>query len=148
MCRGLRLVSAERIAQEFTRMLVESPRPSVALEWLDRLGLLQQFLPEVAALRGVRQPPQFHPEGDVWTHTLMMLDRMPRERDATLAYAVLFHDIGKPPTTSIGQDADGNEIIRSPNHAAVGSEMAYEILDRLRMPVSCVITLRRLCGAT
>lgn len=131
---GLRLVSAERIAQEFTRMLVESPRPSVALEWLDRLGLLQQFLPEVAALRGVRQPPQFHPEGDVWTHTLMMLDRMPKERDATLAYAVLFHDIGKPPTTCIARDGDGSEIIRSPNHAAIGSEMAYGILDRLRMP--------------
>ena len=133
---GLRQVSAERIAQEFTRMLVESPRPSVALEWLDRLGLLRQFLPEVATLRGVPQPPEFHPEGDVWTHTLMMLDRMPSDRDARLAYGVLLHDIGKAQTTCVRKDRQGQAVIRSPNHVAVGAVIAHDILIRLKQPAT------------
>ena len=133
---GLRQVSAERIAQEFTRMLVEAPRPSVALEWLDRLGLLRQFLPEVAALRGVPQPPEYHPEGDVWTHTLMMLDRMPADRDARLAYGVLLHDVGKGQTTCIKKDKAGNHVVRSPNHVAVGAAIAHDILIRLKQPAT------------
>ncbi len=131
---GLRQVSAERIAQEFTRMLVEAPRPSVALEWLDRLGLLRVFLPEVAALRGVPQPPEYHPEGDVWTHTLMMLDRMPADCDARLAYGVLLHDVGKTQTTCLKKDKAGNHVVRSPNHVAVGAAMAHNILVRLKQP--------------
>ena len=133
---GLRQVSAERIAQEFTRMLVEAPRPSVALEWLDQLGLLRQFLPEVAALRGVPQPPEYHPEGDVWTHTLMMLDRMPADRDARLAYGVLLHDVGKAQTTCIKKDKAGNHVVRSPNHVAVGAAIAHDILIRLKQPAT------------
>ncbi len=133
---GLRQVSAERIAQEFTRMLVEAPRPSVALEWLDRLGLLRLFLPEVAALRGVPQPPEYHPEGDVWTHTLMMLDRMPADRDARLAYGVLLHDVGKVQTTCIKKDKAGNHVVRSPNHVAVGAAIAHDILIRLKQPAT------------
>ena len=129
-------MSAERIAQEFTRMLVEAPRPSVALEWLDRLGLLRQFLPEVAALRGVPQPPDYHPEGDVWTHTLMMLDRMPADRDARLAYGVLLHDVGKGQTTCIKKDKAGNHVVRSPNHVAVGAAIAHDILIRLKQPAT------------
>ena len=133
---GIVQVSAERIAHELTRMLIEAPRPSVALEMLDQLGLLKRFLPEVARLRGTQQPPRFHPEGDVWTHTMMMLDRMPPERDAALAYAVLLHDVGKPATTSVRLDSDGQEIIRSPNHAVIGADIAHGIMVRLKQPAA------------
>ena len=117
-------------------MLIECPRPSIALEWLERLGLLQRFLPEVAALKGVPQPPEFHPEGDVWTHTLMMLDRMPEARDASLVYGVLLHDVGKPETTCVRKNGEGKTVIRSPNHVAVGAVMAHRILDRLKQPAA------------
>jgi poly(A) polymerase len=141
---GLGQVSAERIAQEFTRMLVESPKPSVALELLDQLGLLRQFMPEVAALRGVPQPPEFHPEGDVWTHTLMMLDRMPAGREAHLAYGVLLHDVGKAQTTCIKKDCHGNPVVRSPNHVTVGAAIAQDVLARLKQPVALRETVEAL----
>ena len=133
---GLAQVSAERIGQEFTRMLVESPKPSVALEWLDRLDLLHRFLPEVACLRGVKQPPEFHPEGDVWTHTMMMLDAMPPDRDTRLAYGVLLHDVGKAETTCIKRNRQGKEVIRSPNHDCVGAAIAHDVLTRLKQPAA------------
>ncbi|NLF22088.1 MAG: CCA tRNA nucleotidyltransferase, partial [Lentisphaerae bacterium] len=141
---GLRQVSAERIGQEVTRMLVESPHPSVAMELLDRLGLLKRILPEVARLRGVAQPPKFHPEGDVWTHTMMMLDRMPPDRGAALAYGVLLHDVGKAETTCTKRDRHGNVVIRSPNHAAVGAAIARRMLMRLKMPVALQETVEAL----
>lgn len=141
---GLRQVSAERIGQEVTRMLVESPHPSVAMELLDRLGLLKRILPEVARLRGVAQPPKFHPEGDVWTHTMMMLDRMPPDRGAALAYGVLLHDVGKTETTCTKRDCHGNVVIRSPNHAAVGAAIARRMLMRLKMPVALQETVEAL----
>jgi poly(A) polymerase len=141
---GLSQVSAERIAQEFTRMLVESPKPSVAMELLDQLGLLGQFMPEVSALRGVPQPPEFHPEGDVWAHTLMMLDRMPVERDARLAYGVLLHDVGKAQTTCIKMDNHGNPVVRSPCHATVGAAIARDILARLKQPAALRETVEAL----
>ena len=130
---GLKRVSAERIGQEFTRILTEAARPSRALELLYELGLLRHFLPEVVALRGTRQQPEYHPEGDVWTHTLMMLDMMPEGRSAGLAYGVLLHDIGKPATTNITVDESGKEWIRSPGHAAVGARMVPRILGRLKL---------------
>jgi len=134
---GLGAVSAERIGAEFTRLLLEARSPARGLELLRELDLLDRFLPEVAALRGVPQPPEFHPEGDVWTHTLMMLDRLPPPRDAALAYAVLLHDIGKPATTVARRDPDsGRETVRSPNHAAAGAALARAILERLRQPAS------------
>ena len=130
----LRCVSPERIGQEFSRMLTESRKPSATLERLHDLKLLPLFLPEVEALRGVRQPPRFHPEGDVWTHTCMMLDKLPAPRDLDLAYAVLLHDIGKPRTTFVTRNDDGSEKIQSPCHADVGAAMVPDILMRLKQP--------------
>jgi poly(A) polymerase len=127
-------VSAERVGQEFTRTLCEAPRASAALALLLELGLLRLFLPEVAALRGQAQPAAFHPEGDVWTHTCLMLDAVPPPRDPALAYAILLHDIGKPPTHTTTDGAPAGEIPRFPGHAAVGAEMARAILLRLRRP--------------
>ena len=137
----VRSVSAERIGAEFTRMLVESLRPSRMLEMLHDLRLLPVFLPEIEAMRGVRQPPQFHPEGDVWTHTCMMLDRIPAPRDPDLAYGALLHDVGKPRTTVVTTEPDGSSRIRSPNHADVGGDMVPDILRRLRQPAARIETV-------
>ena len=140
-------VSAERIQQELTRTLLEAPQPGAALELLQAVGLLPVILPEVSALRGQQQPPQFHPEGDVWTHTIMMLNAMRQPaRSATggpaalgqmglqpddlrLAYAVLLHDVGKPPTAKFVENR-----IRFDCHAGVGATLAEGILKRLRLP--------------
>jgi poly(A) polymerase len=124
-------IRAERIANELTRMLVEAPRAGDAVRMLHRTRLLPYVLPEVEGLVGQAQPPEFHPEGDVFTHTVMMLDRMP-PADVTLAYAVLLHDIGKPATATTGIDPDGRIRIRFPRHAEIGAAMAEEILQRLR----------------
>ena len=91
------------------------------------LGILKILLPEVAAMQGVTQPPQFHPEGDVWQHTLLMLRHL-RDADAPLAWSVLLHDVGKPVTRSV----EPNGRIRFFNHETVGSEMAGDLLYRLR----------------
>ncbi|MFH1968796.1 MAG: CCA tRNA nucleotidyltransferase, partial [Verrucomicrobiota bacterium] len=121
-------VSAERIQQELTRILLEAPQPGAAIELLQAVGLLPVILPEVSALRGQEQPPQFHPEGDVWTHTIMMLNAM-RQPDLRLAYAVLLHDVGKPGTAKFVENR-----IRFDCHAGVGAVLAEEILKRLRLP--------------
>lgn len=118
-------VSAERIYVELTRMLT-GRNPRRAFELLFELGLLHVCLPELAAMAGVRQPPQFHPEGDVWVHTLLMLAAMRRPSEA-LAWAVLLHDVGKPPTYEL---RDGRE--RFPGHADAGAELSRTILLRLR----------------
>lgn len=123
-------VSAERIGTEFTRMLCESTKPSLALQLLLDLGLLQIFLPEVVAMKGVEQPAAYHPEGDVWTHTCLMLDAIPLPRKPDIAYAALLHDVGKPPAFEIGP----NGAPRFPNHAIVGARMTQEILQRLKRP--------------
>ncbi len=121
-------VSNERIRQELTRILLESERAGAAIERLRCSGLLKYILPEVEAMKGQAQPPEFHPEGDVYTHTLMMLDAM-ENPSLRLAYAVLLHDIGKPPTA---KDVDGR--IRFDNHARMGAGMSEEIMKRLRFP--------------
>ncbi|MBI2440814.1 MAG: CCA tRNA nucleotidyltransferase [Lentisphaerae bacterium] len=121
-------VSAERIQQELTHILLEAARPGTALELLRDLGLLPIILPEVAALKGQEQPPEFHPEGDVWTHTIMMLNAM-RNQDLRLAYAVLLHDVGKPGTATFA-----SERIRFNCHAGVGAALAETMLKRLRLP--------------
>jgi len=118
------LVSAERIRDELVRILTEGGARR-GMELLDETGLLDGLLPEVAAMKGVAQPPVFHPEGDVWIHTRLMLEMM-REPTPTLALAVLLHDVGKPPTFRIA------DRIRFDNHAPVGAEMAVRILTRLR----------------
>ncbi len=124
---ALQTISPERIRDEFTRILIESHHPGQAVWTLDKLGLLQAFLPEVSALQHQPQPPEFHPEGDVLTHTCMMLDDM-EQRTPALAYAVLLHDIAKPVTATY----DGDRI-RFHGHAEKGAIMAEQILRRLRM---------------
>ena len=128
---GLRRISAERIQQELTRLLTEAPRAGHGLELLRDTGLLDIVLPEIAAMQGVEQPPDFHPEGDVFRHTVLMLDLMERPTPA-LAYSVLLHDIGKPPTFRRTVDAAGRPRIRFDGHAARGAEIAASILRRLR----------------
>lgn len=117
-------VSAERVRDELIRILTEGgARPG--FELLSETGLLDHVLPEVAAMQGVEQPPEFHPEGDVWTHTMMMLETM-RDPKASLALGVLLHDVGKPPTFTVA------ERIRFDGHVQMGAEMAVGILRRLR----------------
>ena len=119
-------VSAERVRDEIIKVLTES-RARRGFELLDLSGLLKEVLPEIKALQGVAQPPEFHPEGDVWTHTLIMLEGL-RAPTPTLALGVLLHDVGKPSTFTI------RERIRFDNHVEVGARMAEEILHRLRLP--------------
>jgi len=136
-------VSVERVSVEFSRLLCESPQPSAGLNLLLETGLLARFLPEVAALHGTAQPPRFHPEGDVWTHTGLMLDELPAPRDAALAWSVLLHDVGKPVTYLEEPDPDaGGMRIRFPCHAPVGAEMAERILQRLRQPTALTETVK------
>ena len=120
-------VSRERVRDELTKMLTEGhARP--AFELLDRSGLLREVLPEIEKMKGVAQPPQYHPEGDVWTHTLMLLEQLKQGCPRTLAWGALLHDVGKPPTFRVAPDR-----IRFDNHVEVGEAMAQEICRRLRM---------------
>jgi poly(A) polymerase len=122
-------VSAERIREELTKLLTEGGARR-GMELLDESGLLRHILPEVAAMQGVEQPPQFHPEGDVWTHTLLMLEGLPAGSSATLAWGVLLHDVGKPPTfRAVSETGDR---IRFNGHVDVGVRLAEVILQRLR----------------
>ena len=122
-------VSNERIRDELTRMLTEG-QARRAFELLDATGLLAQVLPEATKLKGVQQPPQYHPEGDVWIHTLMLLDQLEAGCPMTLAWGALLHDIGKPATY---QPPSGPEDrIRFNGHVEVGVAIAAEICRRLR----------------
>ncbi|MEI7899102.1 MAG: CCA tRNA nucleotidyltransferase [bacterium] len=141
----IKLISAERIARELIRLVCESPRPSIGLNLLRETGLLAHVLPEVAALYGTEQPPQFHPEGDVWTHTCLMLDELAAPREPVLALAVLLHDIGKPVTCCRTSDpATGETRLRFPNHAGIGAELAESVLLRLRQPSARVAEVKAL----
>ncbi|MCB1100798.1 MAG: HD domain-containing protein, partial [Kiritimatiellae bacterium] len=125
------MVSPERIQTELTRLLTESSSAGEGFWLLDRTELLPRLLPEISALKGVEQPPEFHPEGDVFTHTMMMLDRM-ESPSKVLAWAVLLHDIGKPGTYRIGPDKKGGERIRFDGHDEWGATLAETILSRLK----------------
>jgi len=118
-------VSAERIRDEIIKILTEGAART-GFELLNETGLLAEVLPEIKRLQGVEQPPEFHPEGDVWIHTLMMLEGL-RQPTSTLALGVLLHDVGKPPTFTI------RERIRFDNHVEVGARMAEAICGRLRI---------------
>jgi putative nucleotidyltransferase with HDIG domain len=120
------VISAERIRDELVRVLTEGGARR-GFELLDDASLLAVILPEVAAMKGVQQPPEFHPEGDVRVHTLMMLEGM-RSPSETLALGVLLHDVGKPPTFRVA------DRIRFDEHAEKGAVMAAGILTRLRFP--------------
>ena len=119
-------VSHERVRDELTRMLTEG-RARRAFELLDCTGLLQEVLPEIARLQGVEQPPEYHPEGDVWVHTLMLLEQMPAGVSPTLAWGALLHDVGKPATFQRGPGR-----IRFNGHVEVGVRIAQDIARRLR----------------
>jgi poly(A) polymerase len=120
-------VSRERVRDEILKMLTEG-HARRAFELLDQAKLLEQVLPEIKKMQGVEQPPQYHPEGDVWIHTLMLLDGLPAGCSKTLALGALLHDVGKPPTFRVAPDR-----IRFDNHAEVGTKMAEEICRRFRL---------------
>jgi poly(A) polymerase len=140
-------VSQERIRDELTRILTEGGARR-GFEMLYHLGLLARVLPEVVRMRGVAQPPEFHPEGDVWTHTMLLLEKLPcastdwlpsreasrmaRSASATLAWGALLHDIGKPATFQPPNPAVPGDRIRFNGHVEVGIRMAEVILERLR----------------
>ncbi|MGE9270016.1 MAG: CCA tRNA nucleotidyltransferase [Verrucomicrobiales bacterium] len=126
----LRQISAERIRDEFSKILT-SPQRSRGLELLVASGLIAEFLPEALDLIGCEQPPQWHPEGDVYTHTKIMLGMLEPNAPLELCLAVLLHDIAKPPTRTIDKE-DGR--IRFNGHDALGAEMAQNILRRLKYP--------------
>ena len=127
--RLVRQVSMERIRDELTKMLTEGAARS-AFELLESSGLLPEVLPEITALRGVDQPPQYHPEGDVWTHTMMMLEGLAAGVSPTLAWGVLLHDVGKPATFRSAQ-ATGDRI-RFDGHVEVGLAIGRSLLEKLR----------------
>ena len=126
MAAQIHQVSHERVRDELTKMLIEG-RARRAFELLDESGLLHEVLPEIERMKGVEQPPQFHPEGDVWIHTLLLLEKLPAGVSSTLAWGALLHDVGKPPTFRVAPDR-----IRFDGHVEVGVRMAEEICRRLR----------------
>lgn len=122
----IEVVSRERIRDELTRMLTEG-HASRGFRLLDDSGLLRHVLPEISAMHGVQQPAQFHPEGDVFVHTLLLLENLPRPCPMTLAWGALLHDVGKPATFRIAPDR-----IRFDNHVEVGVKIAEDVCRRLR----------------
>jgi poly(A) polymerase len=125
----VRVVSAERLRDELTKLLTEG-KARRGFELLDETGLLPAVLPEIVPMKGVEQPPQFHPEGDVWIHTLLMFEKLPSGVSPTLAWGVLLHDVGKPATFT--PPAGPGDRIRFDQHVEVGTRMAEEICRRLR----------------
>ena len=124
---GINEISAERIREELVRIFL-SPQRVRGWDLLDASGLMKVVLPELEAMKGCEQPPQFHPEGDVFQHTRLMLELLPEKVSLPLVLSVLFHDIGKPPTSSV--DDEGR--IRFNGHDRVGAEMTEAIMQRLR----------------
>jgi len=120
-------VSRERVRDEILKMLTEG-HARRAFELLDQTKLLEQVLPEIKKMQGVEQPPQYHPEGDVWIHTLMLLEGLPAGCSKTLALGALLHDVGKPPTFRVAPHR-----IRFDQHAEIGTKMAAEICRRFRL---------------
>ena len=125
---AIREVSAERIRDELLK-LFRLPHAAHGLDLLHESRLLPEVLPELAATIGCEQPPEYHPEGDVFTHIRLMLSHLPADAGTTLIWSVLMHDIAKPATLS----RDGGRI-RFLGHEKVGATMALEIMNRLRFP--------------
>jgi poly(A) polymerase len=126
LAAGIHQVSRERVRDELTKMLTEGQARHAFL-LLDQTGLLREVLWEVSAMKGVEQPPQFHPEGDVFVHTLLLLEKLPHPCPPALAWGALLHDVGKPATFRVAPDR-----IRFDGHVGVGVKMAEEICRRLR----------------
>jgi poly(A) polymerase len=120
-------ISAERIREELVKIFV-SPNRARGWDLLDASGLMKAVLPELEAMKGCEQPPQFHPEGDVFKHTRIMLEMLPASASLPLVFSVLFHDVAKPPTAMV--DEDGR--IRFNGHDRIGAEMTEQIMERLR----------------
>ncbi len=133
------LVSAERIGEEISKILTGTNK-HIALDLLDEVGLLAIILPEIKAMQNVAQPPEFHPEGDVYVHTRMMLEDSDTT-DLELGLAILLHDIGKPPTFEI------TDRIRFNNHDTVGRKMAEEVMRRLKYSNETITKVCELIGA-
>ncbi|MGB6024588.1 MAG: CCA tRNA nucleotidyltransferase [Candidatus Sulfotelmatobacter sp.] len=126
LAHEIQVVSRERVRDELTKMLTEGHGRRAFL-LLDESGLLKEVLPEVSAMKGVEQPPEFHPEGDVFVHTLLLLENLPHPCPPTLAWGALLHDVGKPATFRVAPDR-----IRFDDHVDVGVKIAEEICRRLR----------------
>ena len=137
ICRAIPLddLPSERIWGEFEKLLLLPARPSIGFAFAREAGILAQLLPEMAALIGCEQEPEWHPEGDVWVHTLMVIDQarariddLPRWAKVAVMLGAVCHDFGKPATTAF---FDGR--IRSYNHEEAGVEPARALLDRLNV---------------
>lgn len=123
------LIAVDRLRDELTNLFIHSSRRSSIID-LNDFGILDRVLPEVTAGKGVLQPPQFHAEGDVWQHELLILDYLPANPSLRLVWAALLHDIGKGPTSI--KPHNSKDRIRFDRHYAVGAEMAKTILKRLK----------------
>jgi tRNA nucleotidyltransferase (CCA-adding enzyme) len=137
ICSSITLddLPAERIWSEFEKLLLQAERPSIGFALARELGVIRQLLPEMETLYDCPQDPEWHPEGNVWIHTLMVIDKtrelngdLDRARLVTVMLGAVCHDLGKPMTTA---EIDGR--IKSPNHEAMGVEPATKILDRLNV---------------
>ncbi len=126
MKKEIRVVSAERVRDELVKLFT-GPDPAKGLDWLDASGLLPILLPEIEALKGCEQPKEFHPEGDVYQHTRLMLSKL-KKPTPTLAFGALLHDIGKPKTSK----TDKTGRIRFNGHDLIGARMADAVLTRLK----------------
>jgi poly(A) polymerase len=131
----IRGISAERIRDELN-LIFTAHKPELGLDLLDRSGLLAHVLPDIAALHGVEQPPQFHPEGDVYEHVRLMLSKI-KSPDLNLALSILMHDVGKKATATV----DENGRIRHSGHESVGAEMSDRILAGLRYDNKTIATV-------
>lgn len=130
-CSGLlEKISPERIREEFSRILT-TPRRREGVELLVETGLMEHIVPEFLPTVGCDQPPEWHPEGDVFTHTCIMLEMLEDDASLELCLAVFFHDIAKPPTRTVDEDTGR---IRFNGHDALGAQMAETIMKRLRYP--------------
>jgi tRNA nucleotidyltransferase (CCA-adding enzyme) len=139
LCRALDLaeLSGERIFEEMRKLLLKGRVPSIGLRLLEDFDYLRHF-PELEALVGVPQDPEWHPEGDVWVHTLMVVDEAAKLRDAgeddeALMFGALCHDLGKPSTT-----VEERGRVRSPAHDVAGVPLAHALLERWRAPNALV----------
>ncbi len=126
----IRRISAERVREELNR-LFRPPHAARGLDLLRQSGLLEQVLPEIAAAITCEQSPDFHPEGSLFNHLLLMLEKMPPDADSSLPWAVLLHDVAKPVTASTDPNTGS---IHFYEHERIGAEMAEQILERLRFP--------------
>jgi len=131
--RQIKKISVERIREELRRILI-CDRPDQGIKLLEQTGLLKRILPEVRKMKGVNQPKQFHPEGDVYVHTVAVMKHL-RQPSFELALATLLHDVGKPGTFMI------TDRIRFHEHERLGSEMAERICQRLKLANSQTETI-------